>query len=196
MTLHADAVSVLTRWRSPEARQEKLRQTYLRHLAEHPDGLSRHCTPAHLTASAVVLDEDRSRTLLVLHRRMGLWVQPGGHCEPGDATLRDAARREAWEETGISSLSVRERPASLRRTGAPCTTPARWHFDVQYVALAPVDATPSVSAESRDVRWFDLAHLPEGLADGVADLVATGVEAGADAGVEASRYLGSADSRG
>ena len=58
--------------------------------------------PGHITASAIVMSPDGASVLLVNHVRVGLWIQPGGHVESGDATLVDAARREVTEETGIT----------------------------------------------------------------------------------------------
>src|SRR6476659_4087444 len=58
-------------------------------------------TPGPFTASAFVLSPDRRRLLVVFHRKLGRWLQPGGHIEPSDASIVDAARREVEEETGV-----------------------------------------------------------------------------------------------
>ena len=55
--------------------------------------------PGHMTASAVVLSPDRTQLLLVFHRRLGRWLQPGGHVEPKDASILETALREVAEET-------------------------------------------------------------------------------------------------
>ncbi|MFD2284436.1 hypothetical protein ACFSUJ_35085 [Streptomyces lusitanus] len=54
--LHDDAVRTLEGWRTADAGQDRLRRDYLAHLAGHPDGLFRACLPAHITASALVVD--------------------------------------------------------------------------------------------------------------------------------------------
>ena len=169
--LQTSVVATLTSWTAPSSAQESLRQDYLAHLAAHPDdGVWRRGRPAHVTASAVIVDPAGERTLLVLHGRINLWVQPGGHCEEGDTSLAAAAAREAREETGLLDLVVRPEPLLLSRHGAPCG--AQTHLDVQYLATAPADAVPLVSAESHAVRWFPVTELPEGLASGVAESVA------------------------
>lgn len=135
--------------------------------------LTRHALPAHVTSSAIVLSPDGRRTCLVLHGRMGLWVQPGGHLEEGDRTLALAAAREVAEETGLTG-EVLPRIAVLSRHDAPCRPEVDWHLDVQHVLVsAPV--APTVSAESKDVAWFDVEALPAQLAPGVADHVAAAV---------------------
>jgi 8-oxo-dGTP pyrophosphatase MutT (NUDIX family) len=160
VSLHDDATLVLKEWTAPEgaAEQERLRLAFLGHLAEHPDGVWKSCAAGHITASALVVDPGRGRVLLTLHRKIGRWLQTGGHCESADATLADVALREATEESGVEGLTLHPAgPVLLSRHLTPCA----WHFDVQYAALAPADATEAISAESLDLRWFPYAAVPE-----------------------------------
>ncbi|GAA2256667.1 NUDIX hydrolase [Kitasatospora cystarginea] len=178
--LHADAVRALSAWSVADADQEQLRRDYLGHLAEQPEGLYRSCLPAHITASAVVVDPDAGRVLLTLHPKVGIWLQMGGHCEPGDATLAAAALREATEESGIEGLELLSvdgmpTPVKLDRHLVRCTgkdQPENTHLDVQYVALAPAGAQALISEESLDLRWFDYDRLPELTDVSVRELVA------------------------
>ncbi|EMF02572.1 NUDIX hydrolase [Streptomyces mobaraensis NBRC 13819 = DSM 40847] len=154
MSLREDAERVLKEWPAPsgEAGQEALRLAYLDHLADHPDGMWKACRDGHVTASALVVDPSRGRVLLTLHRKLGMWLQMGGHCEPEDATLAAAALREATEESGIASglTLLPGGPVRLDRHHTPCA----WHLDVQYAALAPEGAEAAISDESLDLRWF------------------------------------------
>jgi 8-oxo-dGTP pyrophosphatase MutT (NUDIX family) len=106
--------------------------------------------------------------LLTLHPRVGRWVQVGGHCEPGDHTLLDAAAREAREESGIGALSFDPAPLGLDIHPITCSlgTPTR-HFDVRFLAVAPTGAEPIATDESLDLRWFPWHQLPD---DASADL--------------------------
>ncbi|MET8579469.1 NUDIX hydrolase [Streptomyces collinus] len=147
MSLHDDAVLVLKGY----GHQEELRQVYLDHLDAHPDGMWKACGDGHITASALVIDPERGRVLLTLHRKLRMWLQMGGHCEPSDATLADAALREGTEESGVAGLTLLPGgPVRLDRHHTPCA----WHLDVQYAALAPSGAVESISDESLDLRWF------------------------------------------
>lgn len=153
--------AALASWPVRDPLQARLRAGYLAHLDEHPDALWREGPPAHLTASAFVLDHDHRRVLLTLHRKGGFWVQCGGHLEPGDSTLSAAALREAGEESGIDGLRVLG-PADLHRHQLSAAFGrCQEHLDAAYMVLAPYGAQPEVSAESLDVAWFPVDALPE-----------------------------------
>ncbi|MEU9080855.1 NUDIX hydrolase [Streptomyces sp. NPDC048357] len=150
MSLHEDAVLVL----KGHEGQPELRDVYLEHLAAHPDGVYKPCTAGHITGSALVIDPARGRVLLTLHKKLGMWLQMGGHCEPGDDTLEAVALREAREESGIvSGLSLLP-GGPVRLDRHPIPAPCHWHLDVQYAALAPAGAEAEISEESLDLRWF------------------------------------------
>ncbi|AZM75676.1 NUDIX domain-containing protein [Streptomyces sp. KPB2] len=154
MSLHDDAVLVL----KGHEGQDELRQVYLDHLATHPDGMWKACADGHVTASALVIDPSRGRVLLTLHKKMRMWLQMGGHCEPVDETLARAALREGTEESGIAGLTLLPGgPVRLDRHHTPCA----WHLDVQYAALAPEGAVETISDESLDLRWFPYAEVSD-----------------------------------
>ncbi|MFH0520782.1 NUDIX hydrolase [Streptomyces sp. M41] len=154
MSLFDDAVLVLKEYEG----QDELRRTYLEHLDAHPDGMWKACGDGHITASALVIDPSRGRVLLTLHKKLRMWLQMGGHCEPVDETLAAAALREGTEESGIAGLALLPGgPVRLDRHLTPCA----WHLDVQYAALAPAGAVEAISDESLDLRWFAYDEVAE-----------------------------------
>jgi len=173
MTLSDSARALLSEWKPQHDEQRQLRDDFLRHIdtADHP--WSRDCLPDHLTASAIVLDHSRTKVLLALHRKVGLWLQFGGHIEPHDKTIADAANREALEESGVLEISlVKTQPLRLDRHAAPCGPAARHHLDIQFLGMADSAVTPRASAESLAVQWFSVNDLPGETDDAVRQLVA------------------------
>ena len=160
--LHTDALATLTGWTAPSAAQEQLRERFVTHLRDRPDALERHCHPDHLTASTLVVSPDASLVLLTLHAKAGQWFQFGGHCEPGDATLLAAARREAHEESGIDGLVLDPVPLRLDEHAVPFCgdTGEVHHLDVWFLAVVPDGAEHAASDESLDVRWWPADDLP------------------------------------
>ncbi|MER5712764.1 NUDIX hydrolase [Streptomyces sp. NPDC042898] len=156
MSLFDDAVLVLKGYED----QPELRDVYLEHLAAHPDGMYKPCGAGHLTSSALVIDPARGRVLLTLHKKLGMWLQMGGHCEDGDATVEAAALREATEESGIAGLSLLP-GGPVRLDRHPIPAPCHWHLDVQYAALAPAGAVAEISEESLDLRWFAYGEVAD-----------------------------------
>lgn len=162
MTLHDEALATLRAWVPPSAEQAALRDRFVAHLEAHPDGMTRDCAGAHVTCGVLVLSHDGSEVLLNLHGKAGIWVAFGGHCEPGDGSLIDAATRELLEESGLSDFWVRAEIAQLDVHPVDFCKPHGHveHLDVRFVGRAGAGAIPRASEESHEVRWFPLDDVP------------------------------------
>jgi len=145
-------------------------------VEHHPDALLRSCAEGHLTGSALVVDAAGARTLLMLHRKLGRWFQPGGHVD-GDAGLAAAALREATEETGIDGLRLAW-PAidvDIHRVEPP-GEPPHLHLDTRYLVVAPPGAVEHGNEESLALRWVTLDGLDDlGVDESTRRLVARGL---------------------
>lgn len=127
-----------------------------------------HYTPGHITASAFVVDSMRRRLLLILHGKLGLWLQPGGHVDATDPDVLAAARREVLEETGLAVRPIADAgggsvlDVDVHSIPARGDAPAHEHFDVRFV-FEPTGATAAeAGSDARAVRWVELAAMLRG----------------------------------
>ena len=129
-------------------------------VMRHCDCFERSCLQGHVTGSAWIESHDGARFLLTHHRKLGRWLQLGGHSD-GDPDTAAVALREATEESGIADLSLAPvagvvQPLDLDAHEIPARgdEPAHVHYDVRFLVVAPPGATIAVSEESLDLRWF------------------------------------------
>ena len=162
LALRADAQRVLDQWRAPTPSQEQLRRELLAHCEEHPGALWKQGPPAHLTASTLVFNRGLDKVLLTLHAKAGLWLQFGGHFEPADSSVLDAATREAREESGLAELVLHPELIHLDRHRLLAAGFGRCaeHLDLRYAAVAADEDAYAVSPESLDVAWWPVSALP------------------------------------
>ena len=114
----------------------------------------------HFTGSSWLVSGDGRRVLLTHHRKLGRWLQLGGHAD-GDEDLARVALREAEEESGLRGLRVEPEIFDLDRHWIPQRreVPGHWHYDVRYLVRAGVDERFVVSAESHDLAWRDISVI-------------------------------------
>jgi 8-oxo-dGTP pyrophosphatase MutT (NUDIX family) len=155
---------------------ERHRRSILEFLDVHDDALHRSCRRGHLTGSALVLDDAGERVVVLHHRKLQRWLQPGGHCD-GDANLAAVALREATEETGTDGLRVH--PVAIDvdvHEVAPPAEGPHLHLDVRYLVVAPPGAELAGNHESTAIRWATVDELTEvGLDEGMWRLVRHGL---------------------
>jgi len=150
------AREILTTYAAPDAAQTRTRDRMVAWIDAHPsDAHKRSCLQGHLTASALLMDSTRTRVLLTLHRKLGKWLQLGGHCD-GDANLAGVAWRETLEESGITPAAMSAAPIDVDIHVIPARReePQHDHLDTRYLMIAPPGARSVISPESIDLRWF------------------------------------------
>jgi 8-oxo-dGTP pyrophosphatase MutT (NUDIX family) len=146
-------------------------ESILQFLARRDEPFSRQHLDAHLTASAIVVDCTGERVLLGLHRKIGRWLQLGGHGNPGEAGAEEVAAREAFEESGIAHLQLHAAApgpidVDIHKIPARAEVPAHLHLDIRYLFVAPENAVPLPRAEEHlQLCWFSWGEALDGRLD-------------------------------
>ena len=135
-------------------------------IDDHPDCMSRQCVPGHITASAWILDARGQAVLLTHHKKLGKWLQLGGHVDTGVGVER-ACLREAQEESGMSDFHfLRWRageltPLDLDVHDIPAHggESAHLHWDVRFLLRAEPGQELVISDESNRLEWAPSSAL-------------------------------------
>lgn len=143
----------------PAAAVLDVREQFLKFASEHVDCCERTLTVGHFTGSVWLVSADGERILLTHHRKLGRWLQLGGHAD-GDGDLAAVALREAEEESGLSGLTLEGGIFDLDRHLIPARgdEAAHLHYDVRFVVRAS-DEDFLVSEESHSLAWKSIADI-------------------------------------
>lgn len=117
--------------------------------------------PGHLTVGAFLVNGSGA-VLLVHHRKLAMWIEPGGHIEPTDATFEDAAARELLEETGMAATLVPDGIFDIDVHDIPASgsEPVHQHFNVSYLFEHPRGHLTAAD-EVLDARWVQLGDVAD-----------------------------------
>lgn len=158
-------------------------------LQSHPSVFERSHVQGHFTGSAWLVSADGEKVLLMHHRKLDRWLQPGGHAD-GDSDLARVALREVQEETGVTGLCVEggifdidlhrimshvpvphpggpASPFALapgERSPARANEPEHWHYDLRYVVRAGMDERFAINEESHALAWRPVVEVADGAA--------------------------------
>lgn len=146
----------LARYVPEDARDEAQRRRIVDFVRAHADCFERSLAIGHLTGSCWLLDPAGERVLLTHHRKLGQWLQLGGHAD-GHTDLLEVALREAYEESGLREIRVVSPgifDLDVHEIPARGDVPAHDHHDVRFLLQAVGDDTFHVSDESHALGWF------------------------------------------
>ena len=150
----------LRSWAARHPTRTQTARQFLDFVEQHEDCAERSLKSGHLTASACVLDDSGAQMLLIEHRKLDQWLQPGGHAD-GDLDLLAVALREVEEETGVTAQPLRTDILDLDRHRIPERPgePEHWHYDVRFLLGAPKGARPVGNEETHGARWVPFDQL-------------------------------------
>jgi 8-oxo-dGTP pyrophosphatase MutT (NUDIX family) len=151
-----DLLEKLSAYRPWDDAETMCQNRIIEFVRNHTDCFQRSLAIGHITGSAWLLDHAGARVLLTHHRKLGKWLQLGGHAD-GDPDPARAALREAREESGLLDLELAGpgEPLDVDVHVIPAgVEPAHLHHDLRYLVIARAGQALRCSAESHELRWF------------------------------------------
>jgi 8-oxo-dGTP pyrophosphatase MutT (NUDIX family) len=151
------AIASHTPWDADEA---AMQQAMLDFVDKFSDCLWRTQLIGHITASAWVLDETGKQVLLIHHRKLDRWLQPGGHAD-GEANTLAVAQREVLEETGLETepISAAIFDLDIHEIPARPSEPMHYHYDLRYLLRPRAGSQLQINHEVKAAEWVPLAHV-------------------------------------
>lgn len=156
--MHRRPLLNLLQRHNPSDNHELAMTAELRAFVEaHEDCFERSQLSGHVTASAWVVNPERTHVLLIHHKKLNKWLQPGGHCD-GDSDTLAVAMKEVQEETGVGQLTAEAAIFDVDIHPIPENkgVPAHFHYDVRYLLIADSKAAIVGNSESNAVQWVPL----------------------------------------
>jgi len=153
-------IALVSAYEPCDALEKKHTENTLAFLQKYTDCTSTDNIYGHITASAWVLSPDSTETLLTHHRKLNRWLQLGGHVED-DATIQEAALREAVEESGIEKIELVESKIfdiDVHVIPQKGSVQEHYHFDIRFLFQAE-SKKYTVSAESNELSWVKLGNV-------------------------------------
>lgn len=166
-------LELLDRYKAAFPAEREVAERISKLVESREDCFERNCRPGHITGSAWVVSHDRRRCLLLHHKKLDRWMQPGGHAD-GDPDAAQVALKEAREESGIADLmligegdpplpldiDIHIIPARYKADGS-LIEDAHEHHDIRFLVAATSDAPIVVNHEAHDVRWFTPSQVEQ-----------------------------------
>lgn len=165
--MHRQPLLNLLRQHIPvDSTEQAMTSATITFVEQHPDCFERSLLVGHVTGSAWIVSPNRDYVVLIHHRKLDRWLQPGGHAD-GDSDVAAVALREAGEETGLTALRLMSRRGELAPIfdvdmhviPARGDVPKHWHYDIRFLVEADPAEPFGVSDEVKNIRWFSLRRV-------------------------------------
>lgn len=136
--------------------QQHIREQMLQFLNDYSNCFDRSCISGHFTASAFLLNKSGDSILLMYHKKLQMWLQPGGHCD-GNADVLAVAIKEAQEESGIQNIkpvATKIFDLDIHKIPAYKNDPEHLHYDIRFLLQVQSNKQLIANDESEDLKWF------------------------------------------
>ncbi len=157
--MHRQPLLNLLRQHNPANDHERaMTNATIAFVEQHPNCFDRSLLTGHVTGSAFVVSPDFRQVLLVHHRKLDRWLQPGGHAD-GNPDVAAVALREAEEETGLTGLRFASRQVfdvDVHTIPARVDVPEHLHYDVRFLLISNTEEKFGISGEIKNMQWFSI----------------------------------------
>ena len=136
-------------------------QEFIHFVKTEAHCFERDLTKGHITASALLLNPSKDKILLTHHKKLNMWLQPGGHAD-GDSEFLQVALKEAEEESGLIGLEILNEQIfdiDIHEIPAHKDDPPHKHYDIRIIVHSSKSEDYIVSDESHDLAWAELKTL-------------------------------------
>ena len=142
---------------------EKTAQSILSFLQADKNPFSRKNQHGHFTGSAWIVNPDKSKILMTHHKKIGKWLQLGGHADDEEDLLK-VSQREAKEESGLNNFVILSKEIfdmDIHEIPSIGSEPKHLHYDIRFLLEANPEESIIVSDESYDVAWIELDKIQQ-----------------------------------
>lgn len=155
----SELIQTLTAYKTTYPEEQRFIPAFLE-LLHHPRAYYRDHLPGHITASAMIVDATAQNILLLHHRKLDRWLQPGGHAD-GDENVLQVARKEVFEETGLQTFIFQSDVFDVDIHAIPARPDfvEHYHYDIRFLFQVDRNAALHVNDESFAIRWFPIDEI-------------------------------------
>ncbi|MEO6685452.1 MAG: NUDIX hydrolase [Dyadobacter sp.] len=157
----SNLLSLLDSYLPTEGVETEMYLETIQFIKDNSECFERTLQIGHITASGWVISPNKDKVLLMHHRKLDRWFQPGGHAD-GDPDVLHVAEKEVEEETGASNLKrVKEGifDVDVHLIPANSKDPAHYHYDIRFVFEAKPEDELVINIESKEVRWVPVEDI-------------------------------------
>lgn len=152
-----DFLTQLNQYHPTDPKEQQDRELVLDFVRSEPHCFDHDCTGGQITGSSLVVSEDGREVILNHHKKLGRWIQFGGHCD-GSSDVAGTALREAEEESGLTKLHFHDAvdgifDISVHDIPEYQGKPAHLHYDIRYLLVGDNKEKLVTSHESHDLKW-------------------------------------------
>lgn len=157
-----DFLAELNEYHPVDAQEIMVKEVMLDLLIQKSqEAISRTNIERHFTASAWILNANKTAVLLIKHTKLKKWLQPGGHAD-GQTNLHKVSLKEAEEETGLQDLKPLKKEIfdiDIHLIPARKNEPEHYHYDIRYAFTTPSSSIVTINKESTEYTWVNLKEI-------------------------------------